>query len=149
MIQEVTISIAPKNVNSPLTIMKHIREELALKKTQRIQFEILKKSIDARRYTVLFTLKLRVYIDEQLIPKQLITYIENNVKDKEEVVIVGAGPAGLFCALQCIELGLKPIVFERGKNVRDRRRDLAKLNKEGILNEESNYCFGEGGADLQ
>ena len=94
MIQEVTISIAPKNVNSPLTIMKHIREELALKKTQRIQFEILKKSIDARRQTVLFTLKLRVYIDEQLIPKQLITYIENNVKDKKEVVIVGAGPAG-------------------------------------------------------
>lgn len=146
MIQEVTISIAPKNVNSPLTIMKHIREELALKKTQRIQFEILKKSIDARRQIVLFTLKLRVYIDEQLIPKQDILYIENNVKDKEEVVIIGAGPAGLFCALQCIELGLKPVVFERGKNVRDRRRDLAKLNKEGILDEESNYCFGEGGA---
>jgi uncharacterized FAD-dependent dehydrogenase len=146
MIQEVTISIAPKNVNSPLTIMKQIREELALKKTQRIQFEILKKSIDARRQIVLFTLKLRVYIDEQLIPKQDILYIENNVKDKEEVVIIGAGPAGLFCALQCIELGLKPVVFERGKNVRDRRRDLAKLNKEGILDEESNYCFGEGGA---
>ena len=126
--------------------MKHIREELALKKTQRIQFEILKKSIDARRQIVLFTLKLRVYIDEQLIPKQDILYIENNVTDKEEVVIIGAGPAGLFCALQCIELGLKPVVFERGKNVRDRRRDLAKLNKEGILDEESNYCFGEGGA---
>jgi uncharacterized FAD-dependent dehydrogenase len=146
MIQEVTISIAPKNVNSPLTIMKHIREELALKKTQRIQFEILKKSIDARRQLVTFTLKLRVYIDEQPIPKQVILYIENNVADKEEVVIIGAGPAGLFCALQCIELGLKPVVFERGKNVRDRRRDLAQLNKEGILDEESNYCFGEGGA---
>ena len=60
--------------------------------------------------------------------------------------IIGAGPAGLFCALQCIELGFKPILFERGKNVKDRRRDLARLNKEGILNEESNYCFGEGGA---
>jgi uncharacterized FAD-dependent dehydrogenase len=68
------------------------------------------------------------------------------VHHSPEVHIIGAGPAGLFCALQCIVLGLKPIIIERGKNVKDRRRDLALLNKEGVLNEESNYCFGEGGA---
>src|SRR5690606_17495699 len=70
----------------------------------------------------------------------------SSVKDKTPVVVVGAGPAGLFAALRLIELGLKPIIIERGKDVKQRRRDLAAINKEGLVNPESNYCFGEGGA---
>jgi uncharacterized protein len=86
-----------------------------------------------------------VYVDEQPnVESFSVNY--QNVADRERVLIVGAGPAGLFAALRCIELGLKPIVIERGKDVKQRRRDLAAINKEGAINPESNYCFGEGGA---
>jgi uncharacterized FAD-dependent dehydrogenase len=90
-------------------------------------------------------MQLKVYIDEPFKPE---TYTVNypEVKEAKPVIIVGAGPAGLFAALQCIELGLKPIIIERGKEVKDRRRDLANINKQGLVNPESNYCFGEGGA---
>ena len=83
---------------------------------------------------------MRVYVPESF------TVQYPDVKDAKTVIIVGAGPAGLFAALQCIELGLKPIIIERGKDVKQRRRDLANINKQGLVNPESNYCFGEGGA---
>ncbi|RYE24934.1 MAG: FAD-binding protein, partial [Sphingobacteriaceae bacterium] len=103
------------------------------------------RSIDARGKQVLYRMQIRVYIDENP-PQENFSLNYQNVSQKKPVLIVGAGPAGLFAALRCIELGLKPIILERGKNVKDRRRDLAILNKEGIVNSESNYCFGEGGA---
>ncbi|MSQ39226.1 MAG: FAD-binding protein [Chitinophagaceae bacterium] len=111
-------------------------------------YQILKKSVDARsRQQIWVNLSLIAFIKEPIskrfIEPLLFPSLPSNAK---EVIIIGAGPAGLFAALECIQLGLRPIIIERGKDVRARRRDLASLNKEGIVNRESNYCFGEGGA---
>lgn len=146
MNKEIQFQLLPSEAVNEESVRLAIRQHLSLKKTVSMEYEILRKSIDARGQQVKILLKIRVYIDEQNIPVRAIRFDAHDVALSEEVHIIGAGPAGLFCALQCIELGLKPVLFERGKNVRDRRRDLALLNKEGILNEESNYCFGEGGA---
>lgn len=106
----------------------------------------LKRSIDARGRQVLARVRADIYLDTPPTEVHSPIYRYPDVSDKKEVIIVGAGPAGLFAALRCIELGLKPIVLERGKDVRSRRRDLAAINKEHIVNPDSNYCFGEGGA---
>jgi uncharacterized FAD-dependent dehydrogenase len=90
-------------------------------------------------------MQVQVFVDEIYTP-EVYTFNYPNVKNGKPVVIVGAGPAGLFAALRCIELGLKPTILERGKDVKQRRRDLANINKQGLVNPESNYCFGEGGA---
>ena len=107
--------------------------------------KVLKRSIDARGRKVLYRMQLSIYVDEPYVP-EIYHHHYKNVKDAKPVIIVGAGPAGLFAALQCIEQGLKPIIVERGKDVKQRRRDLANINKQGLVNPESNYCFGEGGA---
>ena len=108
---------------------------------------INKRSIDARSKQVYYIVSLTAFINEPFIHREKQNFSFKDVsKSSKSVIIIGAGPAGLFAALQFIENGIKPIILERGKNVRDRRRDLASLNKEGILNPESNYCFGEGGA---
>lgn len=106
----------------------------------------VKRSIDARGKNVVVNVAVEVYIDED--PPQLISssLAYPDVREAKEIVIVGAGPAGLFAALRAIELGYKPIVLERGKDVQSRRRDLAAINKDHIVNPDSNYCFGEGGA---
>ncbi|MGB0777764.1 MAG: NAD(P)/FAD-dependent oxidoreductase [Flavobacteriaceae bacterium] len=110
-------------------------------------FEILKRSIDARQKSVKINLKVRVFFPGDLIEKISFALPDYpNVSNAEEIIIVGAGPAGLFAALKLIEQGQKPIILERGKDVRARRRDLAAINKEHLVNPESNYCFGEGGA---
>lgn len=107
--------------------------------------KILKRSIDARGRKVVYRMQVQVFIGGHKAPEAF-TVNYPNVKDGKPVIIVGAGPAGLFAALQCIEMGMKPIVLERGKDVKQRRRDLANINKQGLVNPESNYCFGEGGA---
>lgn len=108
--------------------------------------EVLKRSIDARQKAVKVNLKVEVYVNEEFSEDPIGLPDYPNISNREEVYIIGAGPAGLFAALRCIELGKKPIVIERGKDVRNRRRDLKALNIEHIVNEDSNYCFGEGGA---
>ena len=110
------------------------------------QFVIERKSIDARRAPI--KVRIDALVGEGIDIKDTIEYrsSDNNVAGRDPVIIVGAGPAGLFAAIELISLGYKPIIFERGKDVRARRRDLAKINREGIVNEDSNYCFGEGGA---
>jgi uncharacterized FAD-dependent dehydrogenase len=108
---------------------------------------ILKRSIDARQQAIKVNLKVSVYlIGDQYVEQKITLPQYKNVSNAQEIIIVGAGPAGLFAALQLIELGLKPIVIERGKDVRGRRRDLKAINVDHIVNEDSNYCFGEGGA---
>lgn len=107
--------------------------------------KILKRSIDARGRKVVYRMQVQVFISEPYVPETY-TIKYPDVKNAKPVIIIGAGPAGLFAALQCIESGLKPIILERGKDVKQRRRDLANINKQGLVNPESNYCFGEGGA---
>src|SRR5204862_1476300 len=106
-----------------------------------------KQSIDARGKQTWVNLTLQAFINEPYEHRQITPFFFKDVTNaNKQVIIIGAGPAGLFSALKLIESGIKPIILERGKDVRARRRDLALLNKEGIINPESNYCFGEGGA---
>ncbi len=110
-------------------------------------YEVLKKSIDARGKTVYINLSVNAYFNEPFVPTSAGSFHFKDVgKATHTVIIVGCGPAGLFAALKLIEAGIKPVILERGKDVKARRRDLANLNKNGIINPESNYCFGEGGA---
>ena len=107
---------------------------------------ILKRSIDARQRTIYVNLKVRLYINEVPQDEEFIRTIYNKVEGKPQVIVVGAGPGGLFAALRLIELGLRPVVVERGKNVRDRKIDIARISREHKVDSESNYSFGEGGA---
>ena len=107
---------------------------------------ILKRSIDARQRQIFVNLKVRVYINEQPHDDEYVRTEYQNVEGRPQVIVVGAGPGGLFAALRLIELGLRPIVLERGKNVHDRKKDLANITKTQKVDAESNYCFGEGGA---
>jgi uncharacterized FAD-dependent dehydrogenase len=111
-----------------------------------IAVKLLRRSIDARSRQVRVNLKVELALKGESLSNNVQFPEYQNVQDKEEVHIIGCGPAGMFAALKLIELGLKPVIIERGKNVRERRRDLADLNKDHIVNPESNYCFGEGGA---
>ncbi len=145
MIKEIEITCLSQERDDELALKKLASAKLKLNINRIFALKTLKRSIDARGKQVLYRLQIEVYVDEN--PSTEIFSVEyKNVREAKPVLIVGAGPAGLFAALRCIELGLKPIIVERGKNVKDRRRDLAVLNKEGIVNPESNYCFGEGGA---
>jgi uncharacterized FAD-dependent dehydrogenase len=107
---------------------------------------VLRKSIDARKKDIIFNYKVAVYINEKIPEKSDYIFDYQDVSKAKEIHIIGFGPAGMYAALRCIELGYKPIVLERGKNVQDRRRDLKAINQDQIVNEDSNYCFGEGGA---
>ena len=107
---------------------------------------ILKRSIDARQRTIYVNLKVRLYINEMPQDEEFTRTIYNKVDGKPQVIVVGAGPGGLFAALRLIELGLRPVVVERGKNVRDRKIDIARISREHKVDSESNYSFGEGGA---
>jgi uncharacterized FAD-dependent dehydrogenase len=108
--------------------------------------KILRKSIDARKKDIIFNYKVAVYISEQVPEKSEYIFDYKDVSNAKEIHIIGFGPAGMYAALRCIELGYKPIVLERGKNVQNRRRDIKAINQDHIVNEDSNYCFGEGGA---
>jgi len=145
MIKEIEIVCPPGQHEDEAVLKGLAASALKISPNKITGFQILKRSIDARGRKVVYRMQLKVYVDE---PFRAESYTVNypNVKEAKPVVIVGAGPAGLFAALQCIELGLKPIIIERGKEVKDRRRDLANINKQGLVNPESNYCFGEGGA---
>ncbi|GAA3584897.1 NAD(P)/FAD-dependent oxidoreductase [Snuella lapsa] len=108
--------------------------------------KVLRKSIDARKPKIIINYKVAVYIKEPLPKTSQYQFNYKDVSKSKPIHIIGFGPAGMYAALRCIELGFKPIVLERGKNVRDRRRDLRAINQEHFVNEDSNYCFGEGGA---
>ncbi|MFN8253236.1 MAG: NAD(P)/FAD-dependent oxidoreductase, partial [Ferruginibacter sp.] len=147
MQQHIQLKLLPQEANDPAAIKRAISAVTGKKLTTVTGFHILKKSIDARSKTIWTNLTVNAFTDEPFHQRNLLHFDFRDVQHaKQSVVIIGAGPAGLFAALQLIEKGIRPVILERGKDVRARRRDLAALNKEGTVNPESNYCFGEGGA---
>lgn len=140
----IQFQILPEQVDDQNLIKSRIQQELGLKNAD-FTFEWKKRSIDARKRQIKLNCSFDVYFNDEA-PINETVFHPLDCSTKKAIAIIGAGPAGLYAALRCLEVGLKPIVFERGKDVRSRRRDLATLNKEGIVNAESNYCFGEGGA---
>ncbi|MBW4890901.1 FAD-dependent oxidoreductase [Mucilaginibacter sp. HMF5004] len=145
MIKEIEITCLPQEHENTDALIKIASAALNIPVKRISTVKIIKRSIDARGRKVIYRMQVKVFIDEQPVPDVFIGDYQN-VATAKPVIIIGAGPAGMFAALQCIELGLKPVILERGKDVKQRRRDLAAINKEGIINPESNYCFGEGGA---
>ncbi len=145
MQKDIEIKLLPEQIGQEEILRESVSTALKVSLSRIKGCKILKRSIDARSRQVVYRLNVRVYIDEPFVAEAISTYYQN-VSNAKPVIIIGAGPAGLFAALQCVEDGLKPIILERGKDVKQRRRDLAILNKEGLVNVDSNYCFGEGGA---
>ncbi len=147
MQQKISLKLLPSEAVDEAVIKKLLANSSGKKQTEIKGFQILKRSIDARGKIVWINLTLNAFINEPFHKRNIPTFNFTDVsKAIKRVIIIGAGPAGLFAALKLIEQGIKPIILERGKDVRTRRRDLALLNKEGIINPDSNYCFGEGGA---
>ena len=146
MQQEFQIQVNPEVAQNKEALKKVISKDYKLQLSEIKHIEILKRSIDARQQQVKVNLKIKVYIQEEFIEKAVEIPHFKDVSNAEEVIIIGAGPAGLFAALKLIEKGFKPIILERGKNVKERRRDLAAITKFHLVDEDSNYCFGEGGA---
>lgn len=146
MIQEFQLRALPEQVYNEQSLRRFVAREKGMDERTIKRVRILKKSIDARQRTIFINLKVRVYVNEQPSDEAFVPTEYPNVAGKPRVVVVGAGPGGLFAALRLIELGFCPVVVERGKNVRDRKLDLAKISREHKVDPESNYSFGEGGA---
>jgi uncharacterized protein len=147
MQKKITLRLSPSESQDAITVKAYIAASEGINPTDITGYYVVKRSIDARSRKVYVNLTVMATVNEPFIPRFLGPVNFNDVhRANSRVVIVGAGPAGLFAALELLEQGIKPIIIERGKDVRERRRDLAVLNKEGIINPESNYCFGEGGA---
>ena len=146
MSQVVDFVCSPEEAQDHNFLEQRIRKELSLETHAHIEFRWRKRSIDARQRQVKINASFEVATGAALAPRFTVQKFERLAPDAPVVHIIGAGPAGLFAALQAVTQGLQPILFERGKDVRARRRDLAKLTKSHELNPESNYCFGEGGA---
>ncbi|MGB0369409.1 MAG: FAD-dependent monooxygenase, partial [Flavobacteriales bacterium] len=147
--QDINLIVSAQDYGNQELVKQAVARKAGIPVDEISGFQELRRSIDARNRSIKFNLRVRVYAKGER-PEEHHPKFEKrefqNVSKSEHVVIVGAGPAGLFAGLRLIEKGIKPIILERGKNVRDRRRDLAAINKEHIVNPESNYCFGEGGA---
>ena len=146
MIQEFQIRVLPEQAANEQSLKQFIGRDKGLDIRTIHALRILKRSIDARQRTIYVNLKVRLYINEMPQDEEFTRTIYNKVDGKPQVIVVGAGPGGLFAALRLIELGLRPVVVERGKNVRDRKIDIARISREHKVAPESNYSFGEGGA---
>tara|TARA_B100000787_G_scaffold148713_1_gene120305 strand:- start:12 stop:587 length:576 start_codon:yes stop_codon:yes gene_type:complete len=144
--KEIEIAVTPQVANHKDLLIDECALDLGIPTEEVSDVKILRRSIDARSKQVKYRLKCNVYINEEPAVESVEKRAYQNVSDKPRVAIVGSGPAGLFAALRLIELGYKPIVIERGKDVSNRRKDLGLLHREHIVNPDSNYCFGEGGA---
>lgn len=146
MIQEFQIRVLPVVASSEQNIISYIAEEKGIDARTINAVRVLKRSIDARQRTIFINLTVRVYINEILQDAEYVHTEYGDVSQKPQVIVVGEGPGGLFASLRLIELGLRPVVLERGKDVRQRKVDLANITKTQTVDPESNYCFGEGGA---
>lgn len=147
MPKEIVLQVSPEIAANATLLRQYLSNQIKVGYDEIQIVSIVKRSIDARQKVVKINLKVLIYLKGEEVQAPLIALPDyKNVAHAQEVIVVGAGPAGLFAALQLIELGLKPIVIERGKEVRGRRRDLKAINRDHVVNEDSNYCFGEGGA---
>jgi len=144
MKKQIELAISPDEINLPEILLIKSSQNLSLDKEKISSVVPIRKSIDARSRNIVFRIFVDVYIDENPEDKKPIIY--NPVFDNKKVLIVGFGPGGMFAALRLIELGIKPIIIERGKDVQLRRRDIRAIQQDHIVNPDSNYCFGEGGA---
>ena len=146
MIKEYSIRVRPHQAVNEATIKDYLAHEEGLEMKSMTHVRVLKRSIDARQRIIFVNLKVRVYINEEPTDDEYVKTEYRDVSSAPQVIVVGAGPGGLFAALRLIELGLKPVVLERGKDVHERKKDLALIARTQLVDEESNYCFGEGGA---
>ncbi|MFT5761713.1 MAG: putative FAD-dependent dehydrogenase [Polaribacter sp.] len=146
MVKELQLRVLLKEEKISDILLKKAAHHLSIKPSTISSVKVLRKSIDARKPQIYFNYKVAVYINENLPETSEYQFEYKDVSNAKEIHIVGFGPAGMYAALRCIELGFKPIILERGKNVQDRRRDLKAINQDHFVNEDSNYCFGEGGA---
>lgn len=146
MIKEIQLRVNLIEERQENNLLYKASKQLGIDKNKISAVKVLRKSIDARKKDIIFNYKVAVYINEEVPEKPDYIFEYKDVSNAKEIHIIGFGPAGMYAALRCIELGYKPIVLERGKNVQDRRRDLKAINQDQIVNEDSNYCFGEGGA---
>ncbi len=146
MVKEIQLRISLKDEERSDILITKAANALDIEKGTITGIKILRKSIDARKPKIIFNYKVAVYIGETVPEHSEYKFDYKDVSKAKPVHIIGFGPAGMYAALRCIELGYKPIVLERGKNVQDRRRDLKAINQDHHVNEDSNYCFGEGGA---
>ena len=147
MPREFQFQVSPEVAANEVLLNQHVAKLFHVSPKEIQKTVVVKRSIDARQKAIKVNIKANVFlVGEEFVESEIELPNYPNVSNEKEVIVVGAGPAGLFAALQLIELGLKPIVLERGKDVRGRRRDLKAINVDHIVNEDSNYCFGEGGA---
>lgn len=146
MIQEYQIRILPEQAANEEGIKRYLAKEKGLDARTLNKVRVLKRSIDARQRTIFVNLKVRVYINEMPQDDQYVHTEYPDVSSRPRVIVVGEGPGGLFASLRLIELGYRPVVLERGKDVRERKKDLSNITKTQKVDSESNYCFGEGGA---
>ena len=141
MVKELQLRIQLKEENVTGILLKKAAHHLSIKPSTISSVKVLRKSIDARKPQIYFNYKVAVYINEPMPETSAYQFDYKDVSNAKEVHIIGFGPAGMYAALRCLELGFKPIVLERGKNVQDRRRDLRAINQEHFVNEDCNYCF--------
>ncbi len=147
MPKQLSFQVSPEIAANAVELQRAIASKLGLSSEEIKHFEVLKKSIDARQRSVKLNIRAEVYfLDDEIFIEKIDLPEYKNVSTAQHILIIGAGPAGLFAALKLIEIGLKPIILERGKDVKSRRRDLKAINRDHIVDEDSNYCFGEGGA---
>ncbi|MDE6402276.1 MAG: FAD-dependent monooxygenase, partial [Muribaculaceae bacterium] len=147
MIHDLQLRLTPEIAYTPQALKRTAATRIGVKAAEITGYRIIKRSIDARQRQVMVNLTIKVFVNEPVDMTPSYPKIDYpDVSDARQVIIVGAGPAGLFAALRLIELGLRPIVLERGKDVDSRRVDMANIARKGIVDGESNYCFGEGGA---
>ncbi|MBR1666826.1 MAG: FAD-dependent monooxygenase [Bacteroidaceae bacterium] len=146
MIEEYQIRVLPEQAASEQGIKQFLQDEKGLSVDEVTAVRVLKRSIDARQRTIYVNLKVRVYLNELPSDDEFVRTDYPNVEGRPQAVVVGAGPGGLFAALRLIELGVRPVVVERGKSVHERRKDIAQISRSQMVDPESNYSFGEGGA---
>ena len=146
MTNEISISLSPEIAYTPGALEDFLRKKLKISTADFIDWRLEKRNIDARKKDIKVNITIHYSLKENLEPRALTAFEFKDVSDSPAVHIIGFGPAGMWAALRLIELGFKPIVLERGKDVRSRRRDLKSINRDNIVDSDSNYCFGEGGA---